>query len=838
MADEQGPGDQYGPFSGALLGPLTPQSTKPTPAYAPSKAGAVALFANKFLTGLQQGRRTAYERSEQTKAEHRENFNTVYAHILKSDQYSPEAKRAAEQVYNQTMGVQINEAVKGADKAHADNPIMALAKSVGQAMAGPGENKKHKDYGDSLNALVAITRDPKFQVNPQEVGALENALKPTQQAPAGGQQPSPAGATPQPAQPPTGGQGGQPPQAWERNLPRVGTNEGTFINPSSEGGELIPGIIGARQAPGTTSLTQSGPVAATPQPAQPPAAQAGAPSAPAQTPPAGTTPPPGTTAEAATAPKGGVPWTSQQEALADPRFVAAMGKINKAGLQFANTELGQVFNMLPKAGATKWATPYTVMEGEGENKHPALYRRGINTDGSETIERLGEGKEGTGNNTVKITSNVVTKKDALDRAKSGETFTDANTGKPISVNDIGEGQQLSIAFKGGKPVYTVFSPKYVVQTVGGLKYATTAAEIADLVHGGGTLLGVAQPDTTSTRQEDVVIDGKLTTQNLQTHLQRNNVGVLGGAQPARNAYGSPVVQPGRATAPPPSSGQQQQPGKPAGASPTSQPQAAPAITPKENRAPGAGRTAPPPAGGAARGLTPAMYEKEMTKITPVREASSQLFGSATDPNVKGLLSFAPLADNPESREKIGGALQIMFNNMHQASGGIHGDGFLSWAKDTSGATEAMAQARSQVLSGALGKFTPQEIEAFDAIANSVSTVIGLRSLTRASASNTSAKALENDLPIIGVNTVSSHQFYDKMAKLATLVQNGAKGILPGALPKDEAARYDDLPSQIAKLSTGGQDPKKTYVAGHVYGGKLFKGGDAKDGSNWSDAPKK
>jgi hypothetical protein len=121
----------------------------------------------------------------------------------------------------------------------------------------------------------------------------------------------------------------------------------------------------------------------------------------------------------------------------------------------------------------------------------------------------------------------------------------------------------------------------------------------------------------------------------------------------------------------------------------------------------------------------------------------------------------------------------------------------------------MADARSQVLSGALGQFNQQELDAFDALANSVSTVIGLRSLTKASASNTSAKALENDIPIIGINTVNSHEFYNKMAKLATLVQNGSKGILPGALPKEESARYENLPSQIAKLATGGAVPSQT-----------------------------
>ena len=166
------PSQNYGPFTEALTGPLSPKAQQLTTNYAPSRAGAIALFANNFLSGLQQGRRTAYERSEKQKAESHQNFNTVYAHIMSDPTLSVGAKKQAESIYNETLGTQITEAATVAqrDSNNKENPLLHLAKSVGLAMAGPAADKKHKDYNAPLNALISLGRDPQYKIDPNALG--------------------------------------------------------------------------------------------------------------------------------------------------------------------------------------------------------------------------------------------------------------------------------------------------------------------------------------------------------------------------------------------------------------------------------------------------------------------------------------------------------------------------------------------------------------------------------------------------------------------------------------------------------------------------------------------
>lgn len=323
MADQSN--NQYGPFTSALTGPLTPQQeANPTPnvGYG-GKAATLAQFANAFINGARKGQRTKYERSEQQKAEQDHNFDSVIAHIMSDPTITQEGKDAAQHQYLQAKYSRVNDDVKGADKEHKDNPLLGLAKSISGAVLGPNVDKKHKDLGIDVNSLLSIATNPKYKINPQEVGSLENALKPTQQAPA---------------------QAGQQPQ---QAAPQAGFN--------------LPGAPTAQALP----------------PASPQAA------------PQATPPPPGTTAAAATAPKGGVPWTSQQEALADPNFVAAMGRINKAGVDFKSTELGQVFNSLPKAAVAKPGAAYTVRE----NGKDIMKRDYFDSaTGKTTTEVLGEAR--------------------------------------------------------------------------------------------------------------------------------------------------------------------------------------------------------------------------------------------------------------------------------------------------------------------------------------------------------------------------------------------------------------------------------------------------------------
>lgn len=308
--------NQYGPFTSSLLGPLTPKAEQiPQPTGYGGHAAALAQFASAFIRGAQQGQRTKYERSEQQKAEQDRNFDSVMAHIQADPTISQEGKDAAQKQYLTAKYSRVNEDLKGAHKDHKDNPIVGLAKSITGAVLGPDADKKHKDLGIDVNSLLSIATSPQYKINPQEIGSLENALKPTQAVPQSGQSPA----------------SGQSPQVGPKQPPQTGFN-----------------LSGAPTAAPLQASPQTGPTNAA-----------------AQVSPA-TPPPPGTTAAAASAPKGGVPWASQQEALADPNFVAAMGKINKAGIPFASTELGQVFGTLPKAGQPKpFGAKYEAKDANG-----------------------------------------------------------------------------------------------------------------------------------------------------------------------------------------------------------------------------------------------------------------------------------------------------------------------------------------------------------------------------------------------------------------------------------------------------------------------------------------
>src|SRR5579885_1606972 len=180
-------GNQYGPFTDAITGPLTPQAQQaPQISYAPSKAGALAMFANQFLQGLQRGRRTQYERSEMQKMENERNFDSVYQYIQSSPNISPEGKKAAEQAYLQGKFSKLNEAVGKSGKGQDGNPLIHFTKAIAGAVLGPSENKNHPQI--DVNSLLSIANDPKYKVNPEQteanaLTAVTQSTRPTPAAP-------------------------------------------------------------------------------------------------------------------------------------------------------------------------------------------------------------------------------------------------------------------------------------------------------------------------------------------------------------------------------------------------------------------------------------------------------------------------------------------------------------------------------------------------------------------------------------------------------------------------------------------------------------------------------
>ena len=74
--------------------------------------------------------------------------------------------------------------------------------------------------------------------------------------------------------------------------------------------------------------------------------------------------------------------------------------------------------------------------------------------------------------------------------------------------------------------------------------------------------------------------------------------------------------------------------------------------------------------------------------------------------------------------------------------------------------------------------SPEEKEAYDSIMSSFSTVVGLRSLTKASAAQASVSAIERELPVIGVNTFDSSSLPIRCSDWLEVVSYGVKVRIP------------------------------------------------------------
>jgi hypothetical protein len=145
---------------------------------------------------------------------------------------------------------------------------------------------------------------------------------------------------------------------------------------------------------------------------------------------------------------------------------------------------------------------------------------------------------------------------------------------------------------------------------------------------------------------------------------------------------------------------------------------------------------------------------------------------------------------------------------------------MEYFKNTSGFQQALADSRAQVLAGAVGKLTPEESDAYDATMATFATVVGLRSLTRASSAQFSIQRIESELPTIGINTLNSRTFYNKLSRFGEEIYNGARTIPRMVFDKPgEYEFYQSLPTRAKALKegqpAGGRFPvvapdKKTY----------------------------
>jgi hypothetical protein len=123
-----------------------------------------------------------------------------------------------------------------------------------------------------------------------------------------------------------------------------------------------------------------------------------------------------------------------------------------------------------------------------------------------------------------------------------------------------------------------------------------------------------------------------------------------------------------------------------------------------------------------------------------------------------------------------------------------------------GKPQALVDSETNVMRDTIGKLSPQNQEAYNSIMSVYGTVMGLRSLTRASSHQFSIEALEREIPLPGINAFSKQQFYDKMSRLAEQVYNGSKTV---PLPKEEKDFYAGKVKEYRQLAVGGKGGMST-----------------------------
>lgn len=247
------------------------------------------------------------------------------------------------------------------------------------------------------------------------------------------------------------------------------------------------------------------------------------------------------------------------------------------------------------------------------------------------------------------------------------------------------------------------------------------------------------------------------------------------------------------------------------------PKPAPATTARPPSAAAPSSVAPPVvAGGPGRlvGLPPAQYRAMLNDIRAVRAGASQLFGDPNVPDIQGLVGYGDLADNKDSRERLGKALRLTFDGLSQSSSGggagadakgvsLNVGGIGTWVGNALGVPAAVANQQAKMMQDAVAALTPREREAYNATIASAEGIIGLRRITGAGPSQQSVRAIQEAMPVIGVNTTDRKQFDDKSRRLAVEFSAGTRGIPRTGFDAETNKQLDDINGLPERLAKGG-----------------------------------
>ncbi|HKS75092.1 MAG TPA: hypothetical protein VJQ82_17930 [Terriglobales bacterium] len=377
---------------------------------------------------------------------------------------------------------------------------------------------------------------------------------------------------------------------------------------------------------------------------------------------------------------------------------------------------------------------------------------------------------------IRSVPHAISLQDAKEAIKSGAVYKDQE-GKDIELDKLPPNMGLQAMVAGDKMFWVPISPTEKTVTVGNVSYATTPYNVSQVGQQGPAApvpLGQSRTPTARTSEQIAVnpVTGEVTKNTLRSSSTPSTPGARPVSAPSAPAASAPAAAAPRAPSP-----------------------------------------APAPRSGDIKGVPTGMYNTQLNRVIPVREAATQIFGDPSQPDLKGLKDYIKLSDNPDSRKRLGEALRLTFGALNQATGGANvtaGAGPISVSAGGIGSVlqnyfhvpQELADQQTKIMQEAMSKLTPEEREAYDATMSSFSTIVGLRSLTRASAAQSSVQAIEREMPVIGVNTFDSGQFADQLQRLSEVVNNGVKGIPSGMLDPNLVKRINGLPAEMQKLKKG------------------------------------
>ena len=193
------------------------------------------------------------------------------------------------------------------------------------------------------------------------------------------------------------------------------------------------------------------------------------------------------------------------------------------------------------------------------------------------------------------------------------------------------------------------------------------------------------------------------------------------------------------------------------------------------------------------------------KTQPAVSALLGIYGDPQNPTVPSLMGYAKLADDPHSQKVLGEAFKLLDQQM----GEISDPGIIQTLGTAGGWANFRAQAEAGAQQSAGTEMTPQEREYFDTAIASMADIIGARAATGQSPARFSVRAMQNELPLIGLSGTSDQASY--LTKLETIGRQVGVGL--NAMPDNSRAlgwlnkRIADIAKQKAATSHNVGDVK-------------------------------